>query len=87
MIDLRNVSLKYDNNTTALQNINLSIDSGEFVFIVGSSGAGKSSIIKLLLREKIATTGIVSVNGTNVGRLKQGQIPLYRRKLGVVFSS
>ena len=85
MIDLRNVSLKYDNNTTALQNINLSIDSGEFVFIVGSSGAGKSSIIKLLLREKIATTGIVSVNGTNVGRLKQGQIPLYRRKLGVVF--
>ncbi len=85
MIDLSNVSLKYDNKTTALQNVNLSIDSGEFVFIVGASGAGKSSIIKLLLREKVATTGIVSVNGANVGRLKQHQIPLYRRKLGVVF--
>lgn len=85
MIDLSNVSLKYDNKTTALQNVNLNIDSGEFVFIVGASGAGKSSIIKLLLRERVATTGIVSVNGANVGRLKQRQIPLYRRKLGVVF--
>lgn len=85
MIDLSNVSLKYDNKTTALQNINLKIDSGEFVFIVGASGAGKSSIIKLLLRERTATTGIVSVDGINVSRLKQHQIPLYRRKLGVVF--
>jgi len=85
MIELSNVSLKYDNKTTALKDITLSIDSGEFVFIVGASGAGKSSIIKLLLREKVASGGIVSVNGQNVGRLKQRQIPLYRRKLGVVF--
>lgn len=85
MIELSNVSLKYDKKTTALQDISLSIAAGEFVFIVGASGAGKSSIIKLLLREKIASTGIVSVNGVNVGRLKQGQIPYYRRKLGVVF--
>lgn len=85
MIDLSNVSLKYDKKTTALRDITLNIASGEFVFIVGASGAGKSSIIKLLLREKVASSGLVSVNGVNVGRLKQGQIPYYRRKLGVVF--
>lgn len=85
MIELSNVSMKYNNKTTALKSINISIDKGEFVFIVGASGAGKSSIIKLLMRERVASSGIVSVNGTNVGRLKQSQIPFYRRKLGVVF--
>lgn len=85
MIELSNVSLKYDNKATALKDITLSVDSGEFVFIVGASGAGKSSIIKLLLRERVATSGIVSVNGQNLSRLKQRQIPYYRRKLGVVF--
>lgn len=85
MIDLSHVSLKYDRQTSALEDVNLHVDKGEFVFIVGASGAGKSSIIKLLLREKTATSGIVSVDGVNVGRLKQRQIPDYRRKLGVVF--
>lgn len=85
MIELSNVSLKYDNNTTALHNISFKVDSKEFVFIVGPSGAGKSSIIKLLLRERVANSGIVCVNGENIGRLKQKQIPYYRRKLGVVF--
>lgn len=85
MINLSHVSLKYDNKTTALQDISIDVEKGEFVFIVGASGAGKSSIIKLLLREKIASSGIVSVNGVNVGKLKQRQIPYYRRKLGVVF--
>lgn len=85
MIELSHVSLKYDRQTSALEDVNLSVDEGEFVFIVGPSGAGKSSIIKLLLREKIASSGIVTVDGVNVGRLKQRQIPQYRRKLGVVF--
>ena len=85
MIDLSHVSLKYDRQTSALDDVNLHVDKGEFVFIVGASGAGKSSIIKLLLREKTPTSGIVSVDGVNVGRLKQRQIPDYRRKLGVVF--
>ena len=85
MIDLSHVSLKYDRQTSALNDLSLHIDKGEFVFIVGASGAGKSSIIKLLLREKVATSGIVSVDGVNVGRLKQRRIPDYRRKLGVVF--
>ena len=85
MIDLSHVSLKYDRQTSALDDVNLHVDKGEFVFIVGASRAGKSSIIKLLLREKTPTSGIVSVGGVNVGRLKQRQIPDYRRKLGVVF--
>jgi cell division transport system ATP-binding protein len=85
MIDLSHVSLKYDNKTAALKDITLHVDKGEFVFIVGASGAGKSSIIKLLLRERVASGGLVSVNGVNVSRLKQRQIPYYRRKLGVVF--
>jgi cell division transport system ATP-binding protein len=85
MIELSNVSLRYDNKTTALRDITFNVQSGEFVFIVGASGAGKSSIIKLLLREKVASSGIVRVNGENIGRLKQRQIPNYRRKLGVVF--
>ena len=85
MIELSHVSLKYDRQTSALEDVNLSVDEGEFVFSVGPSGAGKSSIIKLLLREKVASSGIVTVDGVNVGRLKQRQIPQYRRKLGVVF--
>lgn len=85
MIDISKVSLKYDNKTTAINDISIKVDSGEFVFIVGASGAGKSSIIKLLLREKVPTVGDVIVNGQNIGKLKQSQIPIYRRKLGVVF--
>ena len=85
VIDLNHVSMKYDKKNIALHDVNIHVGAGEFVFIVGASGAGKSSIIKLLLREKTASAGIVSVNGVNVGRLKQRQIPYYRRKLGVVF--
>ena len=85
MIELSDVSLKYDKHSTALKDINIKIDSGEFVFIVGSSGAGKSSIIKLLLRERTPSTGIIRVNGENIAKLKQNKIPQYRRKLGVVF--
>lgn len=85
MIELVDVSLKYDNETTAVDNLNLKIDQGEFVFIVGSSGAGKSSIIKLLLREKVATSGIVRVNGYNLNKIKKRKLPEFRRSLGVVF--
>lgn len=85
MIEMVDVSLKYDNETTAIDNVNLKVDDGEFVFIVGSSGAGKSSIIKLLLREKVASSGIVNVNGYNLNKLKNRKIPEFRRSLGVVF--
>lgn len=85
MIELVDVSLKYDNETTALNHINLSVEKGEFAFIVGSSGAGKSSIIKLLLRERIASSGVVKVNGYNLSTLKRRKVPEFRRSLGVVF--
>ena len=84
MIDLLDVSYRYPNGTEALKNLNLRIDNGEFAFIVGTSGAGKSSIIKLL-RETVATEGQVIVNGYNLNKLKQRQIPKFRRSIGVVF--
>ena len=85
MIDLIDVSFSYDNGTEALHTANLRVDNGEFAFIVGSSGAGKSSIIKLLLRETQATEGTVIVNGYNLNRMKSSQIPKFRRSIGVVF--
>ena len=85
MIDLLDVSYRYPNGTEALKNLNLRIDNGEFAFIVGTSGERKSSIIKLLLRETVATEGQVIVNGYNLNKLKQRQIPKFRRSIGVVF--
>ena len=85
MIELKDVSLKYDEDTVALNHINFTVKQGEFVFIVGASGAGKSSIIKLLLREKVPTKGTVLVNGYDLGKIKNNKIPEFRRTLGVVF--
>ncbi len=85
MIELKNVSLKYDNGTTALHDVNLSIQDGEMAYIVGASGAGKSSILKLLLREKVATAGSVNVNGYHLNKLKRREIPGFRRTIGFVF--
>lgn len=85
MIELKDVSLKYDEDTVALNHISFTVKQGEFVFIVGASGAGKSSIIKLLLREKVATKGTVMVNGYNLNKIKNSKIPEFRRTLGVVF--
>lgn len=85
MIELKDVSLKYDEDTVALNHISFQVKQGEFVFIVGASGAGKSSIIKLLLREKVATKGTVLVNGYDLGKIKNSKIPEFRRTLGVVF--
>ena len=86
MVELRNVSVTYSSNgTDALNNVNLTIRDGEFAFIVGSSGAGKSTIIKLLLREIQATEGTVIVNGYNLGKLRRRKIPYFSRTIGVVF--
>lgn len=85
MINLENVSFNYSNGTTALKNISLDINSGEFAFIVGSSGAGKSSLLKLLLRENVPTEGRVIVNGYNLGELNRREISKFRRSIGVVF--
>ena len=85
MIRFSNVSKTYDNGTHALYNINLEINAEEFVYIVGSTGSGKSTLIKLLDGEEVPTDGDVIVNDVNVGKLKFKKVPLYRRNVGVVF--
>lgn len=85
MIILENVSKIYKNGTKALNDFSLEIQDGEFVYIIGETGSGKSTLIKLLNGEEIPTKGRVIVDGTNVGRLRFGKVPLYRRKIGVVF--
>ena len=85
MIKFVDVTKVYDNNTLALKNTNLTIGKGEFAFLVGSSGAGKSTIIKMLFKEIEPTSGKLIFNDTDVTNLKKSQIPFYRRKIGVIF--
>lgn len=85
MISLQNVTKIYDNGTKALQNISLEIDKGEFVFIVGSSGSGKSTFIKLLLKETEPTSGKIFLNKDDLSEISRREIPYLRRKIGVVF--
>lgn len=84
-IELKDVYKVYNNGVTALAGVNLSISKGEFVFIVGGSGCGKSTFIKLLYREEKATKGEVFVGGINVGKLRNGRVYKLRRKMGIVF--
>lgn len=85
MIQFNNVSKKYDNGTHALKDINLTIDKGEFVFVVGSSGAGKSTFLKLMMREEVPSTGSIVVEDVDLTKIKKRDIPKFRRRLGVVF--
>lgn len=85
MIDFKNVTKTYEPNITAVRDMNLHIDKGEFVFVIGHSGAGKSTFLKLMLREEKATKGEVIVNGYNLTKIKEKDIPYMRRTLGVVF--
>ena len=85
MIEFDNVSKTYDNGTEALKNVNIRIEDGEFVFIVGASGAGKSTFLKIMMREEVPNKGTVIINGYNLNLMKKKQIPLFRRTLGIVF--
>lgn len=85
MIDLENVSKTYSTGVPALNDINLHIDEGEFVFIVGVSGSGKSTLIKLLLKELNPTSGKIVINGKNLAKIKKNKLPYLRRDIGVVF--
>lgn len=85
MIEFVNVSKKYEHNVAALEDINIRIEKGEFVFLVGPSGSGKSTFLKLMVKEEDATSGTVTVNGTNINTLKDKDIPFLRRKIGFVF--
>ncbi len=86
MISFDNVSKQYRNSAQpALVDINLTIDQGEFVFLVGSSGSGKSSLLRLMLREEFPTTGRVIVNGVDVAALHNRKVPAFRQTMGIVF--
>lgn len=85
MISLENVSKSYKNGVHALRDVNLYIEEGEFVYIIGPTGSGKSTLIKLLDGELIPDSGRVMVAGTDVGKLRHSKVPLYRRNIGVVF--
>ena len=85
MIEFRNVSKVYNNGTEALHNINLKVEKGEFVFIVGSSGAGKSTFLKLLTCEERPNEGQVLIDGQDISHIRKGKIPYVRRKMGLVF--
>ena len=85
MIDFKHVTKVYEPDITALKDVNVHIDKGEFVFVLGHSGAGKSTFLKLMLREEKATKGEVIVNGYNLSKIREKDIPYMRRTLGVVF--
>lgn len=85
MISFQNVSMVYPNGTVALNNVTLNIKDGEFVFIIGKSGAGKTTLTKLLLCEERVTGGTLTVNNFKLNKLPQRKIPYLRRTLGVVF--
>ena len=85
MIEFKDVSKIYNNNVKALSNVSIKINSGDFVFLVGASGAGKSTFIKMLLKEVDPTTGEIIVAGKELSKITRRQTPYYRRKIGMVF--
>ena len=85
LIEIRDVTKRYNNGVTALCDVNLNISKGEFVFVIGASGSGKSTLIKLLYRQEKPTRGEVYVGGINVAKLRNGRVYKLRRKLGIVF--
>ncbi len=85
MIEFRDVHKTYETGIEALKGVNIKIDDGEFVFIVGASGAGKSTFMKLITREEVASSGEVIVSNFKLSKLKARQIPYLRRSMGIVF--
>lgn len=85
LIEVKNCYKVYNNGVTAVADLNVSIDRGEFVFVIGASGSGKSTFIKMLYREEKPTNGKVFVGGINVAKLRNAKVFKLRRKLGIVF--
>lgn len=85
MITLKNVSKVYPNGTEGLKNVSINIEKGEFVFIVGLSGSGKSTMIKLLTKEINPEAGEITVNTIDTVKMKRSKIPYLRRNIGIVF--
>ncbi len=87
MIKLEHVSKTYEAGVQAITDVNLHIRPGEFVFIIGATGSGKSTIIKLLQKELTPTHGKIIVNGRDIAKITRKQIPKFRRNIGVVFQN
>lgn len=85
MVEFNGVSKTYGKEFEALKNVNLTINDGEFVFVVGASGAGKSTFLKLIMREEVPTSGTVTINGYNLNKMRKRDIPYFRRTMGIVF--
>ena len=85
VIEFKHVSKTYDNGTNALRDVSITIEDGEFVFIVGSSGAGKSTFLKIIMREQVANSGSVIINDYDLNKIKKRDIPKFRRTMGIVF--
>ena len=85
MIDFNNVSKTYPNGTHALYDVSIHIDKGEFAFIVGASGAGKSTFLKLIMHEESPSSGEIIVNNLNITKMRRRKVPYLRRHMGIVF--
>lgn len=85
MIEFQNVSKTYPNGTHALYDVDIHINKGEFVFIVGASGAGKSTFLKLIMHEETPSSGEIVINGKNTSKMKRKEVPYLRRHMGIVF--
>ena len=85
MIEFHSICFTYPNGVQALKDVDLYVEKGEFVFLVGSTGSGKSSILKMIYREIIPTSGDIYVNDRDITDMKRSQVPEFRRTLGVVF--
>lgn len=85
LVQFYNVSKIYPNGVKALDDVSLKIDRGEFLFLMGSSGAGKSSFVKLLFREELPTRGQIFIASRSVVRMKRSDVPKLRRNIGIVF--
>jgi cell division transport system ATP-binding protein len=85
VISMVDVGMTYPNGKVALADVNVAIPPGDFVFLVGPSGAGKSTFIRLLIREQVPTTGTITVAGRDLQRMRRGQVPSLRRRIGIVF--
>ena len=85
MIEFRNVTKMYDNSTLALDNLSIKVEKSEFIFIVGSSGSGKSTFLKLMTKEEEPSSGQIIVNNVNINKMKKRDVPYLRRTMGLVF--
>lgn len=85
LVQFYNVSKIYSNGVKALDDISLKIDRGEFIFLMGSSGAGKSTMVRMLIREELPTRGQIFVASRSIVRMKRSEVPILRRNIGIVF--